>query len=136
MAAAGASSVTLRNRTVERAESAAGALRRAFPQTRFETAPLSAPGASADLVVNCTSGAAAAHVRSLDASGLRRDAIWCDINYWMEDPPQVAVLAARGVRVQTGMPMLLHQAALAFEHFTGIRPEIRTLGGDNNDPGI
>jgi len=136
LAAAGASTICLRNRTIGKAEAAVRTLRRAFPQTVFDAGPLVAPGSETQLVVNCTSGPGAAVVAALDTSALGEDAIWCDINYWMDAPPQVEILSARGVRVQTGLPMLLHQAALAFEHFTGVRPEIQMLGGDNRAPGI
>jgi shikimate dehydrogenase len=130
----GATDVTLLNRTVGRAEAAAAALSVAFPGTRFAAAPL-LPGSfaglapSADLVVNCTSGEAVSAVAALDVTGLRRGSVWTDANYWMADPPQLTACAGRGVRIQRGIGMLIHQGALSFGLFTGVTVDTDTIRG-------
>jgi shikimate 5-dehydrogenase len=45
--------------------------------------------------------------------------VWCDLNYWMADPPMLEACRRRGVAFQGGLDMLVHQGALAFERFTG-----------------
>ncbi len=130
----GAVEVALLNRTVGRAQAAAGALAEVYPGTRFLPAALDAPtfaalAPGADLVVNCTSGDAVPAVAALDVSGLRRGAVWTDANYWMADPPQLTACVARGVRIQRGIGMLMHQGALSFALFTGVSVETDTIRG-------
>lgn len=134
LAAAGVVSVTFFNRTLGRAELACEQLGQAHAGCRFAAAPLTAsafricaPGL--DLVVNCTSGDAAVAVAGLDVSGLRPGSIWTDANYWMSDPPQLVNCAARGVRIQRGMGMLVHQGAESFRLFTDVSVDADTVRG-------
>lgn len=130
LAEGGAAHVVVMNRTTRRAETACAALSIRFPPCGFEAAPLDphafarfAP--TADLIVNCTSGAGAERVAEMDVRVLRRGVVWTDVNYWMADPPRLAACAAHGVRIQRGIGMLIHQGALSFELFTG-----RPVDGD------
>ncbi len=130
----GAASVTLYNRTVGRAEAAVAALAPRFPATRFACAPLSTGAwaeraAAHDLVVNCTAGDAAAAVAALDVALLPARAVWTDANYWQADPPQLAACARRGVRIQRGIGMLMHQGALSYALFTGISVDSHAIRG-------
>lgn len=130
----GAAEVHLLNRTVERAAAAVDALAPAFPATRFAAGMLDPDSflrvsAAADLVVNCTSGPAAPTVAALDLRALRPGAVWTDANYWMADPPQLTACVARGVRIQRGIGMLMHQGALSFRYFTGKDVHIDTIRG-------
>ncbi len=132
LAAAGALHVVLLNRTRARAELACTALSIAFPGTRFvhgDLASLVNVSDGANLVVNCTSGEATRTVAELDISRLRPGAVWTDANYWMADPPQLAACAARGVRIQRGIGMLMHQGALSFGLFTGREVDTDTIRG-------
>lgn len=119
LAAHGAAEVWFLNRSEDRAEDAARRLASHCPATAFRAGPLAVP--DVDLVVNATSGGARAAVEALPLPD--SDLLWVDLNYWMTDPPHLAALAARGNRVLDGHPMLWHQAALAFERFTGITPD-------------
>lgn len=110
------------NRTTSRVVSAAREMDLPIEILPGELGDLTEACADADLVVNATSGPAANAIAALSIEGLPRHAAWVDLNYWMSDPPQVQEASARGLRVQTGERMLLHQAALAFELFTGRRP--------------
>jgi len=128
----GAVAVHLLNRTAVRAERACGTLAARHPVCTFEAGPLGefprvAP--AADLVVNCTSGEGAPAVAALDVRGLRPGSVWTDANYWMADPPQLAACAARGVRIQRGIGMLIHQGALSFELFSGVKVDADTIRG-------
>ncbi len=132
IAAGGGHSVTLLNRTPLRAERAADGLAARYPGCRLASGPLDAfarEAEGADLVVNCTSGEGAPAVAALDVSTLRPGAIWTDANYWMSDPPQFATLAARGVRIQRGIGMLIHQGALSFKLFSGVTVDSDTIRG-------
>ncbi len=123
----GAVSITWLNRTPARAEEVA---RRSQPfcRARCAGAPLTPEAFAAlapelDLIVNATTGPAASLVEALPIDALRDTAIWSDVNYWQRDPPRLAACAARGLRTQDGWPMLVLQAARAFELFTGLRPD-------------
>lgn len=127
----GAAQVVLLNRTLARAEQAAGHLAQFFPKTDFLGRKLTpeafAAAADCEVVVNCTSGDASPAVAALDIGVLSPRTIWCDINYWMDDPPLLGSARARGLRTQEGLPMLVHQGALSFELFTGIPIEAERI---------
>ena len=82
-----------------------------------------------DLVVNCLSGEGAAAIRVFSVDSLSAGAVWTDANYWMADPPLLAACAARGVRIQRGIGMLLHQGARSFELFSGHAVSSDTVRG-------
>lgn len=124
----GARSVLFLNRTIDAARASAAHLSGYFAETRFDAGPLdpaawTAAAPSAGIVVNATGGGAAPLVAALSVDRLPANGIWCDINYWMPDPPNLAAARARGLRVQDGLPMLAHQGALSFELFTGVPVE-------------
>ena len=129
--ARGARSVTLYNRTLDRAERAVAALREGFPATHFEARPLekAAFDQAHQLVVNCTAAAAGEVVQALPIEQLRPGSIWTDANYYLADPPQLAACAARGIRVQRGIGMLMHQGALSFTLFTGAPVGVEAIRG-------
>lgn len=121
---AGARSVTWLNRDVARAQAACARCAPHWPGVAFQAGSLDAAAfaahaPSAGLVVAATSGGAADRLASFDIGRVSADAVWCDLNYWMAAPPSLDGLRARGVRVQSGLPMLVHQAAEAFRLFTG-----------------
>lgn len=127
---AGAAGVALLNRTGARAEAAAERLAAEGGEVvagTLEEFGHHAPGA--DLVVNCTSAAGAGAVAALDVRGLRPGSVWTDANYWMADPPQLVACAARGVRIQRGIGMLIHQGAGSFQLFTGVAVDSDTIRG-------
>lgn len=124
-ASAGARSVTWLNRDVTRAQAACDRTTTHWPGVAVDAGPLDAASfasraADVDLVIAATSGGAAETLASFDVDLLRTDAVWCDLNYWMAAPPSWVRLRARGVAVQSGMPMLVYQAAEAFRLFTGL----------------
>ncbi len=123
IASRGCPEVLLLNRTLSRAEEAAARLGAFFPGVRFTPGVLdpevfSEVAGEARLVVNSTSGPAAPRVEALSVEALPEEAIWCDLNYWMEEPPAREACERRGIPFQGGLDMLVHQAALAYEHFT------------------
>lgn len=132
LAGAGVAAVTLLNRTEARGALAVEALASRFPTVRFAHAPLSAEAFAArpwSLVVNCLSGAGVPAVLAFPVAHLAPGAVWTDANYWMADPPLFAACAARGVRIQRGIGMLMHQGARSFELFTGHPVAADTIRG-------
>ena len=132
LAAANASSICLLNRSPERAETCADQLSQLHPACRFSYGPLEkdhfdALSPQVDLVVNCLGSGAEDLIQSFSIKGLPPRAIWCDINYWMPNPPQIEACKKRGLRVSTGLGMLVHQGALSFELFTGLPVEVKRV---------
>ena len=120
----GAHRITMMNRSLVRAHVAAEALMDSIGEHRVDVAELNAStfadaASGASLVVNCTAGPAREMIDSLSPTVLSEGASWVDINYWMDNPPAVQSCQAAGVRFHTGLGMLAHQGALAFELFTG-----------------
>lgn len=119
---AGANSVTIVNRSPERARSAA------------ELADVARVGTTddipaCDLVVNATPVGMAARAVAAEGIGdvampceptlLREGQLVVDMVYEPLETPWLVAASARGARVSNGTSMLVHQAAVAFELWTG-----------------
>lgn len=82
---------------------------------------LAAAVARADGVVNCTPVGMAKFPGTPLPLGLLRPALWvADIIYFPLETALLAGARALGCRVLTGTGMTVHQAACAFQHFTGL----------------
>jgi shikimate dehydrogenase len=82
----------------------------------------------ADLVVNATSVGMGGDERLPAAVELlRRDATVVDLVYQPLVTPFLAAAAARGVAVLDGLGMLVHQAAIASELWTGVAPPVEVM---------
>lgn len=124
LAQSGATRVNICNRTIANAAAlckldGSGCLRPAG----FDAAALHQAVLDCDLLVNCTSlgmdgtGAQFADFKFLDA--LPPGCAVCDLIY---SPPETALLAqarTRGHKTMNGLGLLIHQAVLALELFTG-----------------
>lgn len=76
--------------------------------------------AEADLVVNATSlGMAPDDPLPLDPDRLGPQHLVADIVYRLGTTPLLTAATAAGARTVGGLGMLVHQAAIAFEHWTG-----------------
>jgi shikimate dehydrogenase len=116
--AAGARRVTIGNRSAE----AAGEL-----ATRFgvEGGPLDGPEFEqalevADLAVNATSVGMVDPGITIDVARLPAQATVFDLVYVPAETPLLAAARARGLRAANGSEMLIQQAAIAFERWTGV----------------
>ncbi len=108
--------VAISNRTPERAEALAAAADAA-------AVPFEAPPHPCDCVVNCTSagmhGSGAEHVTPFDPTAAAPGTLIVDIVYAPAETPLLRAARAAGMPVLGGLPMLIHQGALAFELWTG-----------------
>jgi len=120
---AGAQGVVLFNRDEAKAHTLAARL--GGPVCGGPLTTLGFGGLAPDLVVNALPGPARERVLALPIDHLPPTTAWVDLNYWDPAPPHLATLRDKGHRVQTGHAMLLHQAARAFERFTGVSPSIK-----------
>ncbi len=119
----GVERLTLLNRTPARARELAAQLAPSLSLTVGMLEQLPAHARRATLVVNALAGPGACAIRGL-AAPLTPGATWIDLNYWMDDPPHLDALRARGCRVGDGLRMLVVQGAEAFALFTGRAPPI------------
>lgn len=122
LAGAGAASVAVVNRTASRAHDAA----------RLAGAVGSVGGdaeiAEADLVVNATSiGMGDSGEVPLDVGLLGDATVVADLVYQPLVTPLLAAAAARGATTVDGLGMLVHQAAIASESWTGVAPPIDVM---------
>jgi shikimate dehydrogenase len=122
LATAGAAQVTVVNRTAERAESAAalaGAVGRVGGTADVR---------HADLVVNATSvgmgtGPGDRGPSPVEADVLRAGQTVVDLVYLPVQTPLLRLAAEAGARPVDGIGMLVHQAARAVAHWTGVSPD-------------
>jgi shikimate dehydrogenase len=128
---AGIGALAIFNRHAERARALAVALQ-AHAQVPVEGFPLDAPQraerlARCALLVNTTSVGLHGDERLLPPAEVPAHALVVDIIY---NPPQTPLLAdaeRRGARTLNGLPMLVYQAALAFECWTGHQPPLERM---------
>jgi shikimate dehydrogenase len=107
--------VTVAARRLDAAESAAGLVRGA------RTVPLANCDVAAyDLIVNATPLGMQGEAPPIDANRLHAGQFVVDTVYHPAETPLLAAARARGVPCTNGLGMLVHQAALSFELWTGV----------------
>ena len=124
----GASSIVVLNRTPDRARLLVEALQPHLQQARLRNGDLHGAVVPPDqpyrVIINATSLGHHGPAPELDRGCYSRDSVAIELVY---NPPltdfMVAARAA-GARTENGLGMLLHQAALAFERWTGQSPPI------------
>ena len=119
----GAVHVTICNRSVEKATALAAHAPEIMSTYGFSLTELSQAAADCDVLVNCTNLGmnGSPEFESLDfLDALPAHAPVCDLIY---HPPETALLSRarrQGHPTMNGLPLLIHQAILALEHFTGL----------------
>ena len=114
--------VTIANRTLEKAATLAdrhaglGAIDSCVPAELPEKGPF-------DLLVNATSQGHGGSAPDLPAGLFAGNALCYDMNYGAASDPLAAHCGRLGVRYADGLSMLVGQAALSFEIWTGRRPD-------------
>lgn len=83
--------------------------------------------AAADLVVNATPIGRGDGSIPVDAGAIREGQTVVDLIYHPEATELVRIASKRGARAFNGMGMLLHQAALAFEAWTGVEAPFEAM---------
>lgn len=84
-----------------------------------EWAALAAGVGGAEVIVNATPIGMEGEPLPFDTGVLTSDHVVVDLVYWPAETPLLESAAERGARVVGGVGMLVHQAALAFEQWTG-----------------
>lgn len=119
----GASRVTICNRSVEKAEALAARVPGIMLTSGFSAAELSRAAADCDVLVNCTNlgMAGSPEFECLDfLDALPARAPVCDLIYHPLETALLARAREQGHPIMNGLPLLIHQAILALEHFTGL----------------
>ncbi len=132
MALAGASHITIVNRTPPRGEELARHLRErthvAADYVPWQAEYVVPP--DADILINATSIGLSPNVTEMPRvaiPSIRRDLLVCDV---IPNPPHTAFLAAaerQGARTLDGLGMLVYQGAIAFQMWTGVEPPIDVM---------
>ncbi|WP_186565590.1 shikimate dehydrogenase [Lawsonibacter celer] len=133
--------VTVCNRTEEKARLLHRYRPKQIRTAGFTPAQLRRAAEGCDLLINCTSlgmsGTAGQFEDFSFLDGLKEGVSVVDLIYAPEETRLLAEARARGHRTANGMGLLVHQAVLSLEHFTGVgldagamKPVIaRALGG-------
>jgi shikimate dehydrogenase len=113
------------NRTAARAQAlvdrfAASAARLDVP---LSAAPLEAPGADFDVLVNATAASLQAAVPPLPTDAMRPGALALDMMYGPAAAPFLQWARAQGLVARDGLGMLVEQAAEAYALWFGVRPD-------------
>ncbi len=131
LADAGATHITVLNRTPARADELIVTLWPHLQHTRLDAGDLvsaSKPSSHPwDIVVNATSSGHHGEAPAVHPSCYSPGSVAIELAY---NPPVTGFMTdarAAGARAENGLGMLLHQAALAFERWTGQAPPIDVL---------
>ncbi|MGM9607116.1 MAG: shikimate dehydrogenase [Oscillospiraceae bacterium] len=117
----GAGQVVICNRTVEKAAALAAHAPDIMSTSGFSAGELARAAADCDVLINCTNlgMAGSPEFESLDfLDALPADARVCDLIYHPLETALLARARALGRPAMNGLPLLIHQAILALEHFT------------------
>ena len=121
---AGARRVVIGNRTVAAAEALAARFGGIGPGrvsgVALDSAAFGEALRGADLAVNATTVGMVAPGMTIDVDLLPDRATVFDLVYVPAETPLVAAARARGLRAANGSEMLIQQAAIAFERWTGV----------------
>ena len=132
LALAGVASMTIANRTVERAIALAEEMGQktgiSMQGLGLKDAQLPAAVRESMLLINtATVSMDATHPLLISADWLQPKTIVYDIVYTPPVTPLMHAAAARGCETLGGIGMLVHQGAIAFEKWTGIAPCTETM---------
>ena len=128
LAGAGAADVAVINRTPQRALGAATVANVAAVSGRPGRVGTLDDVAGADLVVNATSiGMGSDQSMPCDPALLRAGQVAVDLIYEPLETRWLAALRGRGVEAHNGLSMLVHQAAVAFELWTGVEAPVEVM---------
>jgi shikimate dehydrogenase len=132
LALAGVASITIANRTVERAISLAEEMQQKtdIPMQGMGLADARLPAAvrrSLLLINTATASMDPTQPLLVSADWLQPNTIVYDIVYTPPVTPLMNAAAERGCRTLGGIGMLVHQGAIAFEKWTGVTPCTETM---------
>ena len=127
LAAAGVAEITVASRDVSKAET----LEPLAAPSLFHGLPLEEEAerllGEADIVINATPLGQKREEPVLSPERIRADAVVVDLVYKPPVTPLLEAARARGAIAHSGLGMLLHQAALSFQIWTGVEPPMEVM---------
>jgi shikimate dehydrogenase len=130
-ARAGAAEIRIVGRTPANVERAVSLLRHAAPEAKAIPAAPEEAIAGAHVLVNATpvgmDGTPYHGAMPVDPSLIRPSMVVVDLVYHPRHTPLVKEAASRGAKALNGLPMLVHQACLAFSLFTGAEAPVAAM---------
>ncbi len=130
VARGGASRIMVANRTVDKAESLAEALKKVIPATEISVKSFDREGmrevGECSLVVNCTPLTGEGDL-PLDMEEISPHAWAVDLKYGREKTAFLREAGKKGARIADGAGMLLHQAGISFRLWTGMEPPLARM---------
>jgi shikimate dehydrogenase len=93
----------------------------------FDAAALTEEVAAAELIVNATPVGRDAQGSPIEAGSISAGHVVVDLIYHPEVTPLVRTARERGARAFNGIGMLVHQAALSFETWTGVAAPLEAM---------
>ena len=131
LAEAGAAPIFIANRTAERADALAEAVRAEMTDASVETVPWGKVLAESRLIVNATtmgmSHGGAEGESPLSAERIPPASLVVDLVYNPETTPLLEAAKAAGASTLGGLPMLIYQGAEAFEMWVGRKAPIDVM---------
>jgi shikimate dehydrogenase len=133
LARAGAKRLILLNRGVDRAKRLAKLVAAYYPECQVTAQPLHSTWridevAEIRLLVNTTSaGLQPTDPLLFDYASLSAPTVVCDLIYNPPETPLLRAARAQGCPTANGLPMLVHQGALAFERWTGKPAPVQSM---------
>lgn len=128
LARLGASSILVLNRTVGRAQDLVSALQPRVPQTRLTwdglTRAAQPAQVSPGVIINATSPSHHDEAPVVHSGWYSRDTVAVDLVYSPLNTRFMQSARSHGARAENGLGMLMHQAALAMERWTGLEPPL------------
>ncbi len=120
----GAAKIAIVNRTREKAEALARKINRYYPNVAAAAEGFD----GADFLINTTSvGMNSNDCPAESLTGLKSDAVVCDIVYCPRETALLKMAKSAGYRTVGGIGMLINQAVIAFELFTGKEVDNETV---------
>lgn len=133
LAQGGAGEIMIANRTLARAKTLARDFSKQFRRTKIVAVPLnpqlwSTDAVQADLIVNTSSvGMNGTFFTGLSLKNAPKKAVVSDLVYRPRITPLLRAAKRRRLTIHTGEGMLLHQGALAFQLWTGKKPDLKVM---------
>lgn len=129
LASLGIKNIDLTNRTVEKAQQLIEECTYSIASKALSLEEAQQELGKYDMIVNTTSVGMSPHVEEtpLLLHGIKKDAIVADIIYNPLETLFLQEAKKHGARIQNGLGMFGHQGAIAFELWTGKKPDVQRM---------